>query len=97
MSATIALGYAPQPNSLRQLLADDGNACSVATYISDLAQPIKKSERLNHCGIDANAYGWISLFDALKGWPASKGAFGHDPGRKPATSSRVPEVVPKLA
>lgn len=97
ISATIALGYAPQPNSLRQLLAGDGNACSVATYISDLTQLIKKSERLKHCGVDANAHGWISLFDALKSWPTGKGAFSHNPGREPATSSRVPEVVPELA
>jgi hypothetical protein len=51
---------------------------------------------LKHCCIDANAYGWISLFDALKSGPASKGAFGHNTGRKPATPSRIAQIVPKF-
>jgi hypothetical protein len=65
MSATIGLGYAPQANSLRQLLVGQGNAGRVATCIGDLAQLIEKSEGLEDGGIDANAYGRITLFDAL--------------------------------
>jgi len=49
---------------------------------------------LEHSGIDANAYGRISLFDALKSGPASEGAFGHDPGRETAASSCIAQVVP---
>jgi hypothetical protein len=62
-----------------------------------LAQPIKKTERLEHGSIDANPDGWVSLFDTLKSRPASKGAFRHDPSREPPTSSRIVQVVPKLA
>lgn len=97
MSATIGLGCAPQADPLRQLLVGQRNACCVATYISDLAQVIEKSERLKHGGIDANAYRWISLFDALKSGPARKGAFSHNGSREAPPSSCIPEVVPKLA
>ena len=97
MSATIALGCAPQADPLRQLLVGQRNACCVATCVGDLAQLIKKSQRLKHGGIDANAYCWISLFDALKSGPASKGSFSHNGSRETAPPSCIPEIVPKLA
>jgi hypothetical protein len=62
-----------------------------------LAQLIKKSEGLEYGSINANAYGGIALFDALKSWPAGKGAFCDNAGREPATSSCIAQVVPKLA
>ena len=87
----------PQAHSLRQLFACEREACRVATCIRGLAQLIEKSERLEYGGIDAHSDGRISLFDALKSWPAGKGAFSDNPGGEPATSSRVAQIVPKLA
>jgi hypothetical protein len=82
---------------LRQLLAGQGNACSIATCICDLAQLIKKSERLEYGSPNANAYAGIALFDALESWPAGEGAFRHNPCREPPTPSRIMQAVSKLA
>lgn len=52
---------------------------------------------MEHSSIDADADGGIALFDPLKSWSAGKGAFRDNPGREPATASRISQVVPELA
>jgi hypothetical protein len=71
--------WATQPHSLRQFLGGQSDTRRVVTCVGEFVQSIKEAEGVQHCGIDANAYGRVALLDPVEAGATGEGALGHDP------------------
>jgi hypothetical protein len=78
MSATVTLGQAAEPDTLRQLFIGHGDANYVARRIGQLAQTVEESESLKDSPIDTDTHRRIAALNPLQRRTACKGALGND-------------------
>jgi hypothetical protein len=98
MSLAIAgLPRPPQTYAVRQPFGCDGEACLVSAWIRDQSQCAEETQCLEHGSVDADAHGMVAGFNASKGRPTGKGAFGNDFSRQAPTATGVTDIEPELA
>jgi hypothetical protein len=75
----------------------EGKPGSILARIRAELQSFEETQSLKYSGIDADAHGVITGFNAPECWTAGKSSFSHDRGRQASPSACVMDIQPELA
>jgi hypothetical protein len=95
--AIVRLLRSAQAHAFGQLFRCNGETHFVLAWIGDQSQPVKKTQGLEYCSVDADTDGVVTLFDTPKRWATGKGPFGDYLGWQASTATGVAYVESELA